>query len=174
MNHASGDIRLPFTVMSGAGFGLIALLGPGMAMPEGPLAYLICLLGGGLAVSGLLHLPSIWGHPGARLAGILSVALFPLSREGVLAVATLLAFALYALVWMTTGERIALLGILVAVLSGLTVLPRHDLLPVENRATMASAIDAGCLSWLCASERLSAGWVLCIHHDAVGCKAWPG
>ena len=111
-----------FTVMSGAGFGLIALLGLGMAMPEGPLAaFLICLLGGGLAVAGLLSSTFHLGHPERAWRAFSQWRSSWLSREGVLAVATLLAFAIYALVWMTTGERIAPLGILVAVLSGLTV-----------------------------------------------------
>ena len=111
-----------FTVMSGAGFGFIALIGLGWPMPKGPLAaFLICFLGGGLAIIGLLSSTFHLGHPERAWRAFLQWRSSWLSREGVLAVVTLTLFGIYALVWMITGARVSALGSVIAILSLLTI-----------------------------------------------------
>lgn len=111
-----------FTVLSGAGFGFMALVGLGWPMPRGPLAaFLICLLAGGLAVIGLVSSTFHLGHPERAWRAFSQWRSSWLSREGVLAVVTLFLFAIYGLVWMTTGHRLALLGYLISLLAITTI-----------------------------------------------------
>ncbi len=111
-----------FTVMSGAGFGLMTMIGLGFPMRDGLIAsFLVCLLGGGLAVAGLLSSTFHLGHPERAWRALSQWRSSWLSREGIAAIATLLAFALYSLIWMSTGTRIALLGWVVAIGSIATV-----------------------------------------------------
>lgn len=111
-----------FTVMSGAGFGLIAMIGLGFPMRDGLVAaFLVSLLGGGLAVAGLLASTFHLGHPERAWRALSQWRSSWLSREGIAAIATLLLFALYALVWMFTGNRIGILGFLVAIGAAATV-----------------------------------------------------
>ena len=111
-----------FTVTSGAGFGLIALVGLGFPMPDGPVAaFLVCALAGVLAVAGLISSTLHLGHPERALYAFTQWRSSWLSREGVLAVAAMLAFGPYALVWMVTGTRFAPLGWLAALLATATV-----------------------------------------------------
>jgi DMSO reductase anchor subunit len=112
-----------FTVTSGAGFGLIALIGLGWPMHEGMLAALLsCALAGGLAIAGLVSSTFHLGHPERAWRAFSQWRSSWLSREGVLAVATLALFALYGLAWMLTGQRIAPLGAAIALLSVATVI----------------------------------------------------
>ncbi|MFZ1815154.1 MAG: DmsC/YnfH family molybdoenzyme membrane anchor subunit [Rhizobiaceae bacterium] len=111
-----------FTVLSGAGFGLVGLIGLGMPLPGGAWqVFFICLLAGGISVAGLLSSTFHLGHPERAWRAFSQWRTSWLSREGVLSVATLGAFALYGLIWMTSGERVDLLGYAIAVLSLLTV-----------------------------------------------------
>lgn len=111
-----------FTVMSGAGFGLITMLGLGFPMHNGLVpAFLISLLGGGLAVAGLISSTFHLGHPERAIKAFSQWRSSWLSREGVLAVTTLVLFAVYTLIWMFTDTRISWLGALVALLSFITV-----------------------------------------------------
>ena len=111
-----------FTVMSGAGFGLIAMIGLGFPMRDGLAAsFLVCLLGGGLAVAGLLASTFHLGHPERAWRALSQWRSSWLSREGIAAIATLLVFALYALIWMFTGNRIGILGFLLVIGSAATV-----------------------------------------------------
>jgi len=111
-----------FTVTSGVGFGLIALIGLGWPMHGGLVAiFLSALLAGGLAVAGLISSTFHLGHPERAWRAFSQWRSSWLSREGVLAVLTLALFAIYTLVWMFMDNRIAWLGYLVAVLAGLTV-----------------------------------------------------
>jgi len=105
-----------FTVTSGAGFGLVALIGAGMPVPEGPLAaFLVSALAIGLSAIGLLSSTFHLGHPERAWRAFSQWRSSWLSREGVLSVATLCVFGLYALIWIFTGERIAVLGWLSAI-----------------------------------------------------------
>ncbi|OCW58039.1 dimethyl sulfoxide reductase anchor subunit family protein [Hoeflea olei] len=100
-----------FTVLSGAGFGMILLLGLGFEIDGGAgRAFVVSLVAGGLAVAGLLASVFHLGHPERALRALSQWRSSWLSREGIAAIATLVLFGLYALVWMTTGDRPALLG----------------------------------------------------------------
>lgn len=101
-----------FTVTSGAGFGFIAMLGLGVPMPAHPLAaFLISGLAGGLAIAGLVSSTFHLGHPERAWRAFSQWRSSWLAREGVLALATLSAFALYALFWVFQGMRLPLLGL---------------------------------------------------------------
>lgn len=111
-----------FTVTSGAGFGLVALVGAGMPMPGGSLAaFLVSALAIGLSAIGLVSSTFHLGHPERAWRAFSQWRSSWLSREGVLSVATLCIFGIYALVWMATGERIAVLGWLSAIGAAATV-----------------------------------------------------
>lgn len=111
-----------FTVTSGAGFGLMALIGLDWPMPRGPLAaFVISLIAGGLAVAGLISSTFHLGHPERAWRAFSQWRSSWLSREGVIAVITLILFGLYALSWVTTGTRVEVLGILVAIGALLTI-----------------------------------------------------
>ena len=111
-----------FTVMSGAGFGLIALIGLGAPLPGGlAAAFLIPALAGGLAIAGLVSSTFHLGHPERAWRALSQWRSSWLSREGVSAVVTLVLFGFYTLLWMVSGERSLLLGIPVAACALLTV-----------------------------------------------------
>ena len=111
-----------FTVVSGAGLGAIFLLGLGWPMPSGPLAaFLICLLAGGLTVAGLMSSTFHLGHPERAWRALSQWRSSWLSREGVLAIVTMVLFGIYALVWMVTGERMTWLGFVISLLAAVTV-----------------------------------------------------
>ncbi|MBU4531674.1 MAG: dimethyl sulfoxide reductase anchor subunit [Hoeflea sp.] len=111
-----------FTVASGAGFGLIFLLGLGFPVGDGALrAFIVSLAGGGLAVAGLLASTFHLGHPERAWRALSQWRSSWLSREGIAAIVTLCLFGLYALVWMWSGARPVLLGVLVALGAATTV-----------------------------------------------------
>ena len=111
-----------FTVMSGAGFGLIALIGLGMPLPGGlAAAFFIPALGGGLAIAGLVSSTFHLGHPERAWRALSQWRSSWLSREGVMAIVTLVLFGLYTLIWMLGGERSLWLGLPVAVCAVVTV-----------------------------------------------------
>lgn len=111
-----------FTVLSGAGFGLLAYLGSGLFAPTGLMAFLVYALGYGLAVIGLIASTLHLGHPERALKAFTQWRSSWLSREGILAVAALLTQAPHALSLILTGEPIAVLGWVAAALSVATVL----------------------------------------------------
>ena len=112
-----------FTVLSGAGFGLIALAGLGWPFEAGAVrAFAVCLLAGGMSVVGLVSSTFHLGHPERALLAFSQWRSSWLSREGVLAVATLVAFGLYGLNWVFFDSRIGWLGAIVAGLALLTVI----------------------------------------------------
>ncbi|MEM9108243.1 MAG: DmsC/YnfH family molybdoenzyme membrane anchor subunit [Pseudomonadota bacterium] len=111
-----------FTVMSGAGFGLITMIGLGYPLPSGLFAaFFIPALGGLLSVAGLIASTFHLGHPERAWRAFSQWRSSWLSREGVMAVATLVLFGIYTLIWMFSGERPFWLGILVAIGALLTV-----------------------------------------------------
>ncbi|MEO1065809.1 MAG: DmsC/YnfH family molybdoenzyme membrane anchor subunit [Pseudomonadota bacterium] len=111
-----------FTVTSGAGFGLIFLLGLGVPMPEGPTAaFLASALAIGLSVAGLVSSTFHLGHAERAWRAFSQWQSSWLSREGVLSVITLSLFGLYALIWLMTGERNGLLGFVSAAFAALTI-----------------------------------------------------
>ncbi len=104
-----------FTVTSGAGFGAMTVIGLGFPLDGSRLRILIlCLAACGLAVAGLIASTFHLGHPERAWRALSQWRSSWLSREGVAAIATLVLFFAYGLIWMTTGTRLAWLGALSA------------------------------------------------------------
>lgn len=117
-----------FTTFSGAGFGLMAVLGFEAAFGEIARHWLIGLLGLGLAAAlagaGLLSSTFHLGHPERAWRAFTQWRSSWLSREGVLAVATFIPAAILGLTWIVTarpGVIITLTGIVTALLALATV-----------------------------------------------------
>jgi DMSO reductase anchor subunit len=113
-----------FTTASGAGFGLLMLLGIGVPLGLLPsnagFAFAALATAVGLAVAGLgssvLHL----GRPERAWRAFSQWHTSWLSREGVLAVATFIPAAVFGIGWLlsgATGKLVGLCGILAAVLA---------------------------------------------------------
>lgn len=119
--HPAASI-IAFTTLSGLGFGLIGWLGVG-ALPEaGPLrALILCALAGGLVCAGLVASLLHLGQPTRFLKAFSQWRTSWLSREAVLAMATLAVFALYAALWLGAGVRLFPLGALGSLLALATV-----------------------------------------------------
>lgn len=104
-----------FTVTSGAGFGFLILAGLGVPLSDhGIPAFLTAAIGGGLAVAGLLASTFHLGHPERAWRAFSQWRSSWLSREGVCAVLSLLLFGGYVFFWVFHGDRIEVLGWLVA------------------------------------------------------------
>jgi len=111
-----------FTVTSGAGFGMIFLLGLGFPVDASALrVFFVALVGGGLAVAGLLALTFHLGHTERAWRALSQWRSSWLSREGIAAIVTLVVFGIYVLIWMATGSRYQLLGLLSALGAAITV-----------------------------------------------------
>lgn len=112
---------IAFTTLSGAGFGLLALLGLGLGPDAVGFSWAACSVAGLLCVAGLISSTMHLGRPDRAWRAMSQWRSSWLSREGVLAIATLLVFALYGLVWLFGSGRSAVLGIAMSVLAGATV-----------------------------------------------------
>ncbi len=112
---------IAFTSLSGTGFGLLALLGLGFGPDTVGFAWSACVLAGLLCVGGLLSSTLHLARPDRAWRALSQWRSSWLSREGVLAIITLLVFGVYALMWLFGGERSGLLGLVMAVLSFATV-----------------------------------------------------
>ncbi|MCY0092922.1 dimethyl sulfoxide reductase anchor subunit family protein [Hoeflea ulvae] len=111
-----------FTVTSGAGLGMIFLLGLGFPVDASALwVFFVALVGGGLAVAGLLASTFHLGHPERAWRALSQWRSSWLSREGIAAIATLVLFGIYVLIWLVTGTRHQLLGGLAALGAAITV-----------------------------------------------------
>ena len=111
-----------FTVTSGAGLGMIFLLGLGFPVDASALwVFFVALVGGGLTVAGLLASTFHLGHPERAWRALSQWRSSWLSREGIAAIATLILFGLYVLIWLATGSRYAILGFLAALGAAITV-----------------------------------------------------
>ncbi|MEM6987024.1 MAG: DmsC/YnfH family molybdoenzyme membrane anchor subunit [Pseudomonadota bacterium] len=112
---------IAFTTLSGAGFGLLALLGLGFGPSSSGFGWAVCIIAGLLCVIGLLSSTMHLARPDRAWRAMSQWRSSWLSREGVLAIATLLVFALYGLGWLFGSGRSALLGVVMKVLSIATV-----------------------------------------------------
>ncbi|MEO0495800.1 MAG: DmsC/YnfH family molybdoenzyme membrane anchor subunit [Pseudomonadota bacterium] len=111
-----------FTVTSGAGFGLMFLMGLGWPMPESGVGIFMALaLAGLLSVAGLLSSTFHLGHPERAWRAVSQWRSSWLSREGVLAIVTLLVFGVYAFLWFFFGVRSGAAGVLMSVFAAATV-----------------------------------------------------
>jgi DMSO reductase anchor subunit len=121
MNPAASVIF--FTVFSGLGFGLLALLGLGFARTHGLQAFGYWALAYGFAVVGLLASTAHLGNPQRAWRALSQWKSSWLSREGICAVATLLVLAPVALsdmLGLLTPHFLGLLGAALAVGTVLT------------------------------------------------------
>ena len=108
-----------FTVLSGAGFGLLAVIGLseplGFTLSDDPLwVFIISAFGVGLAVAGLVSSAFHLGRPAKAWRAFSQWRSSWLSREAISAVVTLCLYGIYALYWMIEGERLYWLGLLVS------------------------------------------------------------
>ncbi len=101
--HPAPSVIL-FTVLSGAGFGLLAFLGLGLPAVAGWAAFALWGLGYGLAVAGLMASTFHLGNPQRALLAFTQWRSSWLSREAWVSVATLLVLAPMALSdWLGLG-----------------------------------------------------------------------
>ncbi len=111
-----------FTSLSGLGLGMLFWFGLGFVAINGPIDVILFTVLGVIAVSiglmsSLLHL----GHPERAWRALSQWRSSWLSREGVCAVATILCTLIYSGVWYIDGVRSPTLGVVVAILSLMTV-----------------------------------------------------
>jgi sulfite dehydrogenase (quinone) subunit SoeC len=110
-----------FTTLSGAGFGLMAVLSLGLAQLESGGFFLAAALAFGLSAAGLVLSLFHLGHPERAWRALSQWRSSWLSREGVLALATLAAFAAYAGARLRFGVEPVVLGGVAALLCTATV-----------------------------------------------------
>lgn len=106
-----------FTVLSGLGFGLLIWLGIGLRAPTGLAAFILFAMGYGLAGAGLIAAAFHLGHPERAFLAFTQWRSSWLSREAVLAAATLAVMAPHAAAsafWATPLPVIGWLGALLA------------------------------------------------------------
>jgi DMSO reductase anchor subunit len=102
-----------FTVLSGLGFGLLAMLGLGLRAPTGWVAFGYYGMGYGLAGAGLLASAFHLGHPERALRAFTQWRTSWLSREAVLSAATLALLAPHAagaVFWATPLPMLGAIG----------------------------------------------------------------
>ena len=118
--HPAPSIIL-FTALSGLGFGLMIWLGLAPPSKTPWVMGVFSVMALGLAGIGLLASTFHLGHPERALKAFSQWRSSWLSREGVVSVATMGTFAAYGGLWVLTGERIVILGILASALAAVTV-----------------------------------------------------
>jgi DMSO reductase anchor subunit len=151
-----------FTTASGAGYGLLALLGllaPWGALPASPVfGLLACGLALGLVSAGLLASTAHLGRPERAWRALSQWRTSWLSREGVAALATYLPAGLFAALWVLGGRISPLFGALAALAAVATVVATamiyRSLKPIQRWANhwvvpnyLALALMTGAL-WL--------------------------
>jgi len=110
-----------FTSLSGLGFGLMFFLGFGMPDVSGWVAFVFFFVAYALAVGGLLASTLHLGNPKRALKAFSQWRTSWLSREGVMAVASLLVMAAYAIGLIFFDINLHVVGWIGAALSLLTV-----------------------------------------------------
>ncbi len=122
--HPSFSV-IVFTTASGAGYGLLALLGvlaPLGAVPDERLFAVVALgLALGLVTAGLISSTFHLGHPERALRAFSQWRSSWLSREGVASVATYAPAGLFAVAWVALGSISAILGALAALGAVVTI-----------------------------------------------------
>ncbi len=111
-----------FTVLSGAGFGLLVWLGLGLRAPTGLAAVILFGLGYGLSGAGLIAAAFHLGHPERALKAFTQWRSSWLSREAVLSSATLLVMAPHAASSAFAATPLPVFGWLGAALALATIL----------------------------------------------------
>jgi DMSO reductase anchor subunit len=119
--HPAASI-IVFTTFSGMGLGLMAWLGLGFG-PDGiGFGWTAAIISFGLTVVGLFASVFHLRRPDRAWRALSQWRSSWLSREGVLAIATLGLFGLYVLLWLFFDGRVAWLGVPSAILSVATVI----------------------------------------------------
>ncbi|MEP3332657.1 DmsC/YnfH family molybdoenzyme membrane anchor subunit [Sedimentitalea sp.] len=118
--HPAPSVIL-FTVMSGAGFGMLAFLGLGMPDVTGWVAFTFFTIAYVLAVGGLMASTFHLGHPERAIKAFSQWRTSWLSREGCCAVLALLVMAVYGGGLVFFDTRWTALGLFGALASILTV-----------------------------------------------------
>lgn len=118
--HPASSVIL-FTVMSGAGFGMLAFLGLGMPDVTGWVAFTFFAIAYVLAVGGLMASTFHLGHPERAMKAFSQWRTSWLSREGCCAVFALLVMAVYGGGLVFFDTRWTALGLFGALASILTV-----------------------------------------------------
>ncbi len=158
-----------FTSLSGLGFGLLAWMGLGFPNVTGLPAFGWFFVAYGLAVGGLISSTFHLGNPKNAIYAFSQWRTSWLSREGILAVVTLLVFAPYAIGRIFLGVNWPALGNLGAVLALLSVfttsmiyaqmktVPRWNMLPLVPAMFLLYAIAGGALL---AGQTYLSGWLI--------------
>lgn len=111
-----------FTVLSGAGFGLMAVLGLGYPIAQGvPIQFTVCGLAVGLTAVGLIASTFHLGHPERALLALTQWRSSWLSREGVMSLLTIALFSVYSIFWTLFNERVTIVGWLAALCAVIAV-----------------------------------------------------
>ena len=118
--HPAPSVIL-FTTFSGIGFGMLFWLGLGLPEAMGFKAFAYLAIAYLMAVGGLLASTFHLGHPERALKAFSQWKTSWLSREGIVAVLTLIVMALYGAGLVFFSAQIAVLGALGAMLATLTV-----------------------------------------------------
>ena len=119
--HPAPSIIL-FTTLSGLGFGMLIFLGFGLLVPSTTFGnFIFFAIAFALACGGLISSTFHLGHPERAIKAFSQWRSSWLSREGVLAVATLGVMGLFAALVIFFGTRVSLFGYLGGVLSLITV-----------------------------------------------------
>ncbi len=157
-----------FTSLSGLGFGLFAWLGFGIPSVTGWVAFVFFFIAYFLAVIGLLASTTHLGNPKNAIYAFSQWRTSWLSREGILSIATLLAFAPYAIGLIFFEHHIPVLGYIGAVMALTTVfttsmiyaqlktIPRWNL-PLTPLLFLLFAVAGGSLL---AGQTTIAGWLI--------------
>ncbi|HHG90550.1 MAG TPA: dibenzothiophene desulfurase [Devosia sp.] len=106
-----------FTALSGLGFGLMGWLGVGLPAVSGWSAFALFFVAYGLAVGGLVASTFHLGNPKRAIKAFSQWRSSWLSREGILAIVSLLVMAVYAIGLIFLNQRWQIVGWAGAVLS---------------------------------------------------------
>ena len=118
--HAAGSL-IAFTTLSGAGFGLLFVIGLGLGPSTNWGPWLACLLAAALTGGGLAASTRHLRRPERAWRAFSQWRSAWLSREAVLAAATLALFVLYAFGWLILGQRWTWIGLAMAAGAATTV-----------------------------------------------------
>jgi len=110
-----------FTALSGLGFGLLIWLGLGFPAVTGVTAFAFFFIAYALSVGGLISSVFHLGNPRNAIYSFSQWRTSWLSREGIIAIATLLTFAPYAIGTIFFDTVIPALGVIGAILAIITV-----------------------------------------------------
>lgn len=110
-----------FSTISGLGFGLMLFMGLGLPNVSGWVAATFATVALGLAVIGLLASTFHLANPKNAIYAFSQWRTSWLSREGIMAILTLVTFFIYAVLWAFLDMRIATLGYLAAAMAMVTV-----------------------------------------------------